>query len=183
MGRLGNEAPACLRREEQKQTPSKDSRQMQVTHSKKYRQTTTMCEDLRGEPVIEQQQPAHKQGVHLSVLEGEHCRGTASAGERQKEKRSKADSESWCESTAQQQTKSNTTRTTPFSGQQRPHPHKNKVLGATKLFFFFTKFKYLYYQVSKVKKKILVFLSRVKTQPFEPYDVTVHLLPDIQSLE
>lgn len=121
MGRLGNEAPACSRHQEQKQTPSKDSRQKQVTHSKKYRQTTTMCEDLRGERVIEQQQPAHKQGMHLSVLEGERCRGTASVGGRQKDRRSKTDSESWCESTAQQQTKSNTVP--PAS----PHSQANRV--------------------------------------------------------
>lgn len=43
---------------------------MQVTHSNQCRQTTTMSEDLLGEPAIKQQQPAHKQGAHLCVFEG-----------------------------------------------------------------------------------------------------------------
>lgn len=43
---------------------------MQVTHSNQYRQTTTMSEDLLGERAIKQQQPAHKQGVHLCMFEG-----------------------------------------------------------------------------------------------------------------
>lgn len=63
---------------------------MQVTHSNQYRQTTTMSEDLLGERAIKQQQPAHKQGVQLCMFEG--------IGERERERVSERESESWCES-------------------------------------------------------------------------------------
>lgn len=44
---------------------------MQVTHSNQYRQTTTTSEDLLGERRLSSnKQPAHKQGVHISMYEG-----------------------------------------------------------------------------------------------------------------
>lgn len=58
---------------------------MQVTHTKQYRQTTTMCEDLQGEQTIEQQQPAHKQGVYLCMLGGNHRSWAESVVEREGE--------------------------------------------------------------------------------------------------
>lgn len=68
---------------------------MQVTHSNRYRQTTTMSEDLLGERPIKQQQPAHKQGVHRSAFEPVSWRARESDCEEEGRER---ESESWCES-------------------------------------------------------------------------------------
>lgn len=60
---------------------------MQVTHSNQYRQTTTMSEDLLGERAIKQQQPAHKQGVHLCMFEGVNWRARESVCEKERERK------------------------------------------------------------------------------------------------
>lgn len=80
---------------------------MQVTHADQYRQTTTTSEDLLGERAIKQQQPAHKQGVHLCTFEGVNWGMRESVCEKERE------SESWCESGIELQTKSNTTHHRP----------------------------------------------------------------------
>ena len=67
---------------------------MQVTHSNQCRQTTTMSEDLLGEPAIKQQQPAHKRGVCVSP----YVRGSALKSERKCLRKRQRESESWCES-------------------------------------------------------------------------------------
>lgn len=96
---------------------------MQVTHTKQYRQTTTMSENLLGEQAIKQLQPAHKQGEHLSMFEGENWRARESVSEKKRE----SESESWCESGIEQQTKSDTTPpTTPVSGQLN-HQESGKI--------------------------------------------------------
>lgn len=56
---------------------------MQVTHSNQCRQTTTTSEDLLGERAIKQQQPAHKQGVHLCMFEGVNWRTRGSVCEKE----------------------------------------------------------------------------------------------------
>lgn len=54
---------------------------MQVTHSNQYRQTTTTSEDLLGERGLSSnKQPAHKQGVHISMSVRQTEREKARAG-------------------------------------------------------------------------------------------------------